>query len=95
MTSTPTPQAGIASSANKSSSSTKRFVLDFMSGGLAGAISKTVAAPLERIKLLMQTQHENTRLKLKYKGVVDCFVRSVTEEGVLSLWRGNTINVIR
>lgn len=33
----------------------KRFMLDFLSGGLAGAIAKTVAAPMERVKLLMQT----------------------------------------
>lgn len=35
------------------------FILDFLSGGVAGAFSKTVAAPLERIKLLLQTQSEN------------------------------------
>ena len=39
--------------------SSKRFILDFLSGGLAGAISKTVAAPIERVKLLLQTEFEN------------------------------------
>jgi len=33
------------------------FIKDFMSGGIAGIISKTVVAPIERVKLLMQTQH--------------------------------------
>jgi solute carrier family 25 (adenine nucleotide translocator) protein 4/5/6/31 len=32
------------------------FVIDFFSGGIAGIISKTVVAPIERVKLLMQTQ---------------------------------------
>jgi hypothetical protein len=32
------------------------FVFDFLSGGLAGIISKTIVAPIERVKLLMQTQ---------------------------------------
>jgi len=30
-----------------------------------------------------------------YKGVIDCFRRVISEEGVLPLWRGNTANVIR
>jgi solute carrier family 25 (adenine nucleotide translocator) protein 4/5/6/31 len=33
------------------------FLKDFLSGGVAGIISKTVVAPIERVKLLMQTQH--------------------------------------
>jgi solute carrier family 25 (adenine nucleotide translocator) protein 4/5/6/31 len=33
------------------------FFFDFLWGGLAGIISKTVVAPIERVKLLMQTQH--------------------------------------
>jgi solute carrier family 25 (adenine nucleotide translocator) protein 4/5/6/31 len=31
------------------------FTLHFFSGGISGAIAKTVAAPAERTKLLMQT----------------------------------------
>ena len=36
--------------------STQEFIKDFLSGGVAGIISKTVVAPIERVKLLMQTQ---------------------------------------
>ena len=35
------------------------------------------------------------RLDRKYNGIVDCFSRTAKAEGVLSLWRGNTANVIR
>jgi len=35
------------------------------------------------------------RLSHPYKGVVDCFARTYKDEGLLSLWRGNTANVIR
>lgn len=38
------------------------FLVDFMLGGTAGAIAKTVAAPIERVKLLLQTQHNNPKL---------------------------------
>ena len=35
------------------------------------------------------------RLDRKYNGIVDCFRRTTANEGVVSLWRGNTANVIR
>ena len=52
---------------------------DFLSGGVAGIISKTVVAPIERVKLLMQTQRENTKIVRPYKGTVDCFMRCFRE----------------
>jgi solute carrier family 25 (adenine nucleotide translocator) protein 4/5/6/31 len=67
-------------------------------GGISAAVSKTAAAPIERIKLLIQNQDEmikQGRLSSSYKGIIDCFSRTLNEEGVLSLWRGNTANVIR
>lgn len=65
-------------------------------GGSAGAISKTLCAPLERVKLLIQTAEDNPALRKRpYKGMVDCFMRCVKEEGAPSLWRGNLSNVIR
>lgn len=36
-----------------------QFGLDFFIGGISGIVSKTVVAPIERVKLLMQTQREN------------------------------------
>lgn len=35
------------------------------------------------------------RLDRKYGGIADCFRRTAAAEGVMSLWRGNTANVIR
>lgn len=73
-----------------------KFFRDFMLGGVSGAIAKTVSAPIERVKLLLQTQHNNPKLvERPYKGILDCFARCVKEEGVLSLWRGNWANVLR
>ena len=69
--------------------------LDFMSGGISGVISKTICAPLERVKLLIQTSSSNSSLKTPYKGFADCFIRCIREEGTLSLWRGNWANVLR
>ena len=35
------------------------------------------------------------RLDRKYNGIVDCFRRTMGDEGAIALWRGNTANVIR
>ena len=35
------------------------------------------------------------RLDRKYDGIIECFKRTTANEGVASLWRGNTANVIR
>ncbi|KZV38860.1 ADP,ATP carrier protein 1, mitochondrial-like [Dorcoceras hygrometricum] len=74
------------------------FTTDLLMGGVSGAVSKTMAAPIERVKLLIQNQDEMIRagrLSEPYKGISDCFARTVRNEGVLSLWRGNNTNVIR
>lgn len=51
-------------------SETKIFIRDFFAGGISAAISVTAAAPLERIKLILQTQHISTQIAedKKYKG---------------------------
>jgi len=74
------------------------FAIDFLMGGVSAAVSKTAAAPIERVKLLIQNQDEmikQGRLDRPYKGIGECFSRVVKDEGVISLWRGNTANVIR
>jgi solute carrier family 25 (adenine nucleotide translocator) protein 4/5/6/31 len=74
------------------------FLVDFLMGGVSAAVSKTAAAPIERIKLLIQNQDEMIkagRLDRKYNGITDCFKRTIADEGTVALWRGNTANVIR
>lgn len=76
----------------------ERFSVDFMMGGMAAIVSKTAAAPIERVKLLLQNQGEllkRGQLNRPYTGIGDCFGRILREEGVLSFWRGHQANVIR
>ncbi|CAO2047719.1 unnamed protein product [Urochloa humidicola] len=76
----------------------KNFMIDFLMGGVSAAVSKTAAAPIERVKLLIQNQDEMIkagRLSEPYNGIGDCFKRTIKDEGFSSLWRGNTANVIR
>merc|ERR1712167_2295 len=49
-------------------------------------------------KLMVQNQDEMIkagRLATPYNGVMDCFRRTIADEGMTALWRGNTANVIR
>ncbi len=74
------------------------FLVDFLMGGVSAAVSKTAAAPIERVKLLIQNQDEmlkSGRLAEPYKGIGECFSRTIRDEGFVSLWRGNLANVIR
>jgi len=73
------------------------FGKDFLAGGVAAAISKTIVAPIERVKLLLQVQDASTQItkENKYKGIFDAFRRIPQEQGFMSLWRGNMANVIR
>lgn len=79
-------------------SQSNNFSVDFVMGGTAAIISKSAAAPIERVKLLLQNQGEMLKrgqLHKPYMGIGDCFGRVLREEGLLSFWRGNQANVIR
>jgi len=73
------------------------FLFDLAAGGTAGGIAKTLTAPIERIKLILQLQHVSTQITedQRYKGIWDVVRRVPKEQGVMSFWRGNLANVIR
>lgn len=74
------------------------FFENFMLAGVAAGVSKTCAAPIERVKLLVQNQDEmirQGRLDKPYAGVIDCTKRVFVTEGVYPFWRGNLANVLR
>jgi len=74
------------------------FAENFMLSGVAAAVSKTAAAPIERVKLLVQNQGEMLKqgsIDRPYNGVVDCTMRTLKSEGPMAFWRGNMANVIR
>jgi len=75
------------------------FLVNFLAGGVSGAVAKTCTAPIERVKLLIQTQDANPKIisgeVARYTGIVDCFSRVASEQGVGAFWRGNFTNVLR
>lgn len=47
----------------KAKNASMKFFADLAAGGVAGGLSKTIVAPIERVKLLLQTQDSNPRIK--------------------------------
>lgn len=76
-----------------------KFAMDFLLGGVSGAVAKTLTAPIERIKLVVQTQDANPKIRsgevARYKGMMDCGSRIVKEQGFGRFWDGNATNCIR
>lgn len=75
------------------------FMIDFALGGFSGAVAKTLTAPIERIKLVVQTQDANPKIRsgevARYKGIADCGARIYNEQGMKRFWDGNLTNCIR
>ncbi|KAH6777847.1 Mitochondrial substrate carrier family protein [Perilla frutescens var. frutescens] len=69
----------------------------FAAGAVAGAAAKTVTAPLDRLKLLMQTHGIRAGQVAAKKSIG--FVEAITligkEEGLKGYWKGNLPQVIR
>ncbi|KAJ6499330.1 mitochondrial carrier domain-containing protein [Mycena sanguinolenta] len=65
----------------------------FIAGGFAGATSRTVVSPLERLKIIQQVQPRTS--DQQYKGVWRSLVRMWKEEGMRGFMRGNGINCLR
>ncbi|KAG2386174.1 hypothetical protein C9374_002620 [Naegleria lovaniensis] len=82
-----------------SPSSTYTFLKDFTLGGASGAVAKTITAPIERVRIVLQTSRANPEIIRgeipPFKGIMDCFVRLAREQGIKSYWNGNFTNVIR
>merc|ERR1719450_1372781 len=77
----------------------EQFLMDLAVGGISGAVAKTLMAPIERVKILMQTQDSNPKIisgeEKRYTGIGDCFRRVNAEQGFKAFWRGNFVNCIR
>lgn len=62
-----------------------------VAGGIAGCVSRTVTAPLDRIKTIYQARGT----KAASTGLIRSFKKMHHEGGVISMWRGNGVNCIK
>lgn len=69
------------------------IVASFLAGGIAGAVSRTVVSPLERLKILLQVQ---SGAGSEYKnGIWRALQKIWREEGMKGMLAGNGTNCIR
>ncbi|CAG4957543.1 unnamed protein product [Parnassius apollo] len=67
------------------------LITSLAAGATAGAVAKTVIAPLDRAKIRFQT----TEIPYTTRAAVQFLVNSAKTEGVVALWRGNSATMAR
>ena len=80
------------SSSSSANGSTMEFVKTMVMGGTSGIIAKTICAPLERVKIVLQTQ---AAAGTNYTGMLDAGSSIVRNQGIAGLWKANVINCMR
>ena len=88
------PPASASSGGDGGDGTAVGFLKNLVLGGTSGCIAKTICAPLERVKIVLQTQ-ASTGGGAKYAGMLDCGRGIVADQGVIGLWRGNLTNCAR
>lgn len=63
----------------------------FVSGGIAGSVAKTLVAPIDRVKILLQVHNKH----YENYGIFESFYRIVQKEGFLALYKGNGAQMLR
>jgi len=74
------------------------FAENFFLSGCAAVTSKTIAAPIERVKMVVQNCDEMVKqgvLKKPFNGITDTTQWIMKNEGVGAFWRSNFTNCLR
>ncbi|XP_017757405.1 PREDICTED: ADP/ATP translocase 3-like [Eufriesea mexicana] len=75
------------------------FGASFIISGILAIIFRSMIAPIERIKLILQTQASSRQIGIPersaYSGILNALIRIPKEQGLWSLWRGNVLNICR
>lgn len=75
----------------------------FACGSVAGTLGQTVAYPFDVVRRRLQVSgwagasklHSDGGHAIAYKGMIDCFARTIKEEGVQALFKGLMPNYVK
>jgi solute carrier family 25 (adenine nucleotide translocator) protein 4/5/6/31 len=73
-------------------------ISSYLINAASASLTKTLIAPLERVKILRQTEQElvnQRKLGVGYRGSFCCILEIFKKEGLASFWRGNSNYTIR
>eukprot|EP01084_Bolivina_argentea_P226858 383140_1 len=70
-------------------------VQQFCCGGLAGMTARTTVAPIDRVKLIIQTSLSRQNAESGNKGIWGTAKHEISKGGIKSMWKGNFTNCIR
>lgn len=73
----------------------KKTLKQLACGGLAGGCARTIVAPIDRVKILMQTGFLLEGGQATQPSIAQLTKRIFYEEGVSQFWRGNGVNCVR
>ena len=64
------------------------MIKQFVCGGVAGMTARTTVAPIDRVKLIIQTAMVRKNIEAGERGIIATARHEITKGGVLSMWKG-------
>lgn len=64
------------------------MVKQFVCGGIAGMTARTTVAPIDRVKLIIQTAMTRGKAEAGERGIMATARHEISKGGVLSMWKG-------
>ena len=72
----------------------KFFLINLLSGGLAGAISLIFVYPLDFVSTRLALDMGTTDETREFSGIFDCLYKSISSDGIFSIYSGFLVSVV-